>query len=331
MTIDSQDKDEQVLAQFYKQGAKETPPAKLNSEIINYAADASKKTSMPASENNHVGSHFGGGWKVPLSLAASVVVVFALLVQIDQSPQQLELPPIPEISIPSKSKSIEDAHQAEEAIANDAPLFKQDDNESDLDSHDAVKSNLPERRANKINEQETVPPSTQTRSTADKKAEQKQSTYRERTDDKNLLEKDTLSDDIRPQDELRSNEVSSPKLSKPSAAKKQLEINSEAGATQPSTIDENPKLENYSTGRKERQQESPQEKILEEQESSEIGASDALDNTTEDFAPIPVEDWLLMIEKLIAKKDYAEAARQLQKFKQTHPKVNVEDLDSKIP
>ncbi len=38
-----------------------------------------------------------------------------------------------------------------------------------------------------------------------------------------------------------------------------------------------------------------------------------------------------MIEKLIAKKDYAEAARQLQKFKQTHPKVNVEDLDSKIP
>ena len=49
------------------------------------------------------------------------------------------------------------------------------------------------------------------------------------------------------------------------------------------------------------------------------------------FAPIPVEDWLLMIERLVAKKDYAEAARQLEKFKQAHPKVNVEDLDAKIP
>ena len=50
-----------------------------------------------------------------------------------------------------------------------------------------------------------------------------------------------------------------------------------------------------------------------------------------DFAPIPVEDWLLKIEQLIARKDYAEAARQLEKFKQAHPKVNVEDLESKIP
>ena len=50
-----------------------------------------------------------------------------------------------------------------------------------------------------------------------------------------------------------------------------------------------------------------------------------------DFAPLPVEDWLLMIELLVAKKDYAEAARQLNKFKQAHPNVNVEDLDSKIP
>ena len=49
------------------------------------------------------------------------------------------------------------------------------------------------------------------------------------------------------------------------------------------------------------------------------------------FAPIPVEDWLLMIEKLIARKDYAEAARQLEKFKQAYPKVNVEDLEAKIP
>ena len=53
--------------------------------------------------------------------------------------------------------------------------------------------------------------------------------------------------------------------------------------------------------------------------------------TEAEFAPIPVEDWLLMIEKLVAQKDYAEAARQLAKFKQAHPKVNVEDLDAQIP
>lgn len=53
--------------------------------------------------------------------------------------------------------------------------------------------------------------------------------------------------------------------------------------------------------------------------------------TEAEFAPIPVEDWLLMIERLVARKDYAEAARQLEKFKQAHPKVNVEDLDAKIP
>jgi len=51
----------------------------------------------------------------------------------------------------------------------------------------------------------------------------------------------------------------------------------------------------------------------------------------QEYAAIPVGEWLLFIEKLVAQKDYAEAARQLQKFKQAHPKVNVEDLDAKIP
>ena len=64
----------------------------------------------------------------------------------------------------------------------------------------------------------------------------------------------------------------------------------------------------------------------------EVQSSGAMaEDAEQEFAPIPVEDWLLMIEKLIARKDYAEAARQLQKFKQVHPKVNVEDLDAKIP
>ncbi len=305
MTIDSQnnnERDDQVLAQLYKKSAKETPPAKLNSEIINYAANANKKNGNSDLGNNHVGSHFGGGWKVPLSLAASVVVVFALLVQIDQRPKQLELPPIPEVSIPSKSKSIEN-DTAKEALTNE-PLLKRDSKPLDLDTQDAEEPDLDESRTKEVIEQEAAPSNIQTQPTADNKAEQKQQIYRERTDDENLLEKNTPSDDTRVQHEMRSNEAGAAKLHKPSVAKKQQE---------------------------DVQIESPQENTQESQESSEIGASSALSDTTEDFAAIPVEDWLLMIEKLIAQKDYAEAARQLQKFKQAHPKVNVEELDAKIP
>ena len=75
---------------------------------------------------------------------------------------------------------------------------------------------------------------------------------------------------------------------------------------------------------------SDQEDLMQDQGTSASGA-DSEAKREQEFAPIPVEDWLLMIEKLIARKDYAEAARQLQKFKQAHPKVNVEDLDAKIP
>jgi len=73
-------KDNEVLTQLYKTGANETPPAKLNYEIIKYAADAQVNTESPIEGS----SHFGGGWKVPLSMAACLVVVFGLLVQIDQ-------------------------------------------------------------------------------------------------------------------------------------------------------------------------------------------------------------------------------------------------------
>ena len=82
-------------------------------------------------------------------MAASVVVVFALLVQLDQSPQELELPPIPEITIPTESKPaeskdvesknqalksqtvLEESYEAEETLADDvAPSFKNDAKES---------------------------------------------------------------------------------------------------------------------------------------------------------------------------------------------------------
>ena len=82
-------------------------------------------------------------------------------------------------------------------------------------------------------------------------------------------------------------------------------------------------------------EESMNDESNKEQEAQEPGRQDRDNALMADeeagFAPMPVEYWLLMIEQLVARKDYAEAARQLEKFKQAHPKINVEDLESKIP
>ena len=88
--------DDEILGRLYKEGSKEMAPAKLNYEILQYA----KNAEMPSGS----ASHFSGGWKVPLSLAASIVVVFGLFVQLDQSPQPLDLPPIPELSTSESPK-----------------------------------------------------------------------------------------------------------------------------------------------------------------------------------------------------------------------------------
>ena len=317
----NQSQDEELLAQLYKKGAKETPSAKINCEIIKHA----KNTERTAPTPSHIGSHFGGGWKVPLSLAASVVVVFALLIQLDQTSQQLELPPIPEIYIPSESKSLEDVYSAEERISDDTSSFKQDIKEPDLDSQDRADPNVDGSRINQSAEQEIQP-------IANRKAEQQ--IYRERTNQKTLqggmLEKAKPSDDIHFQDKSKPNEANTPKLNKPSSAKKQIDkaiddpVDSisetvPTNAAQPRPINGESKHKESASSRKETLG------------TSGVTTDNKLENETEEFAPIPIEDWLLMIEKLVARKDYAEAARQLEKFKQAHPKVNVEDLDAKIP
>ena len=56
------------------------------------------------------GSHFGAGWKVPLSLAAGVVLVFTLLVQLDRNP-----PPSEIVSIPVGDKSRSESTPADAA------------------------------------------------------------------------------------------------------------------------------------------------------------------------------------------------------------------------
>ncbi|QMU60182.1 MAG: hypothetical protein GKR92_13460 [Gammaproteobacteria bacterium] len=331
MTTHSQDdlKDDEVLAQLYKEGAKDTPPAKLNHEIIHYAANADKSSSSPS----HVGSHFGGGWKVPLSMAASVVVVFALLVQLDQNSQHLELPPIPEITIPTEQKSTkskdralksqpapEQLYEAEESLADDISSFKKDANESDMDSQDADA-----RITDKPVRKESQPIDTiQTERISNKKAEQKLETYRERTQTQSTINNEPS---ITPKP--KSTEGYAPKLTKPQAAGKQMHEPSNGTLGSSSEAAPNEVIQQRSMG----------EKSMPSREDTHTSSGMAADaelgidekQNENEFAPIPVEDWLLMIERLVARKDYAEASRQLVKFKQMHPNVNVEDLDAKIP
>lgn len=355
MTTDSQ--DDKVLEQLYKKAAKETPPAKLNSEIINYAANPNKtaETSSP------VGSHFGGGWKVPLSMAASVVVVFALLVQLDQSPQELEFPPIPELSIPTEQNSIEskddalnsqpadnqlneEIYEAEESLDDDSS-FSDEKKESDMDSNSAgaLIFDKPIRT-----ESQPSTDSTQIKRKLDNKIEQKQETSRDRYQTQPALENSNRFDELQSQSnepattpkaptsttsatKPKTNEGFSPKLVKPQTIEKKMQepVNG-------SSIGNASEVSKGSV----MQQRSMNKESLDrkgEKTSSDMAADTELDEADEhtetqgEFAPIAVEDWLSMIEQLVAKKDYAEAARQLEKFKQAHPKVNIEDLDAKIP
>lgn len=334
MTNDSQNnpRDDEVLAQLFKQGAKETPPAKLNDEILKYAANPDQSD---AATSNSVGSHFGGGWKVPLSMAASVVVVFALLVQLDQNPQQLELPPVPKISTPTEHN--EELLEADEAFANDASSLKNDKKESELSSQNSgtiITDNPVGMETQRSADEIQVAPSTINKNMGSN-PEEKATISRERIQIKQESTiipsaPSTSPSTTSSKAEEGYTKPSPEKLEKPHAAKKQMQapaqesLNRNAVDTAPGAATQ----EKFSYKRRD------------SSNTSDL-AADAEDVTNEpdstsapteaEFAPIPVEDWLLMIEKLVAQKDYAEAARQLTKFKQAHPEVNVEDLDAKIP
>ncbi|MGI9227193.1 MAG: hypothetical protein ACR2PU_00220, partial [Gammaproteobacteria bacterium] len=279
------------------------------------------------------GSHFSGGWKVPLSLAASVVLVFALLIQLDQSSEQLDMPPMPSIeadaeSTPGNKTSNSDFNEpADEIITSD---------------HD-IAIEAKESSAHP----ETQKPSSvvQDKLESRKKLESQGSMSRSESS----LEKSRQFDDSRLNNELEKKQASkelleqSPSISSPSAKPK---------ASIPEA--ESPKSNRTLDRKQDAQSEQKQSKIQEGSRSTNGAAAEVISpessmdlesNRTQqtqepmkrkkedgaNFAPIPVEDWLLMIEKLIANKDYAEAARQLEKFKHAHPKVNVEDLESKLP
>ena len=278
---------------------------------------------------NHIGSHFCDGWKIPLSLAVGVVLIFAMLVQLDQNSQQLELLHAREISISSAPKSPEEAYQAEESIANDISLFKRSIKEPD--SQDRTDSNVNGSKINQSADQEVQPSITQIQPITNRKAEQQTNSEHENQEilQGGILKKAKPSNGIRFQDKSKPNEVNTQKLDKPSATKKKIE----------SSIDDSTDSFTATVPAKVMQPKSIKEiskhKELPSSREDSLGTSRILDNEpekeTKGFAPVPVENWLLMIETLVARKDYAEAARQLEKFKKVHPKVNVEDLDAKIP
>ncbi len=354
MTTDSQ--DDKVLEQLYKKGAKESVPEKLNDEIIKYAAYADNSAETPS----QVGSHFGGNWKVPLSMAASVVVVFALLIQLDQSPEDLELPPIPEITISTESKSVESKDQTiesqivleetyeEEATLDDiAPSFKNDAKELDIDSKGtgALVIDIP------VQTESPIP----IKRNADKNDEQKLESSGDHAKTRQTIKKSKTSDEFRIQSNEpkpastastsspssttpKSDEGYAPQLAKPQAAQKKVqeparggELYDNSSETPSGSVLQQKSMSNGSIIREDSQTSSDLAADT-ELGDEEVQTEEIIEGQVEgEFAPIPVEDWLLMIERLVAKKDYAEAARQLEKFKQAHPKVNVEDLDAKIP
>ena len=342
-----QNSDDQVLAQLYKEGAKDQPPTSLDDKIINYAANANKPNSNSSQANNktesQVGSHFGGGWKVPLSMAASVVVVFALLVQLEQSPQQLELPPIPEISAPTeskeelfKNKAATTDIQAQDTLEDDASFMRQD--ASDLGAASDRTIDLKEKPSSTIL---TMPSTTST-------VQQKNPPLHDRLILEESANNSNRNDEIRTEgesdqgisalsntDTLEPESIKTPAAtaSKPHAQKKQIQKHGNNPVTDSSEVSPKEAMQQRSTINESATQIDGNAGAI-PGKASEISptiSSDTSPESEQEFAPIPIDNWLLMIEQLVARKDYAEAARQLKKFKYAHPDINVEDLDAKIP
>ena len=253
--MSTQSQDDQVLAKLYKEGAKETPSPELDKKILNYAANKHKA--------KRGSSYFSGGWKVPLSLAASITIVFAIIMQIQQVPDQTEIPRIP-ASKPADNLPATVDEMREDAgsqyKAKDAPGRKED-------LLTPLKS-TGEMEATKKREQIQIAPQSQTIQ-----------------EESLMLENEIGVDEAAAGKLMRQRTMSTESISSPTP--------------------------------KESSVQNQQDKFNVDQET--------------DTSKLPVEDWLLLIETLIAKKDYAEARRQLEQFKIVHPKVNVEDLESKIP
>ena len=228
------------------------------------------------------------------------------LVQLDQSNQQLEVPPIPDLTMPDESKDLK-LDQPTAVLDN----IETEEDSSSLDSalmDESPTDNLgTESQANIIQSKEKLL----------KKVQPEPEYLRERQQLEEQVLEPSKAEKSTPIENTQSMELNRKLSSKPKANE-----SSENFADKPKSI------------QKQASEPGQTEPALDGAMQSQSASTSAVDSEArgeQEYASIPVGDWLLMIEKLIARKDYAEAARQLQKFKQAHPKVNVEDLDAKIP
>ncbi len=277
--MNTENQDDQVFSQLFKKAIKDSPRPELDRKILDYAAE----------KNNQVRSsnHFNGGWKVPLSLAACLLLVFTVLIQFDQNSEQLELPPLPT----ADKANVQSEPAADEITAKDMPSIIADET--------GVNPDIGYEEKQSLDRTETKASSAKTQGKLEsRKKHVPESPSRQGL----LLEKYS-------QETLLKNKEST-------TQSRSTGTNGDAAGTM---------APESSIIIKSNQKKQVQKSVMQSPEDTPITEEDL------DFAPLPVEDWLLMIELLVAKKDYAEAARQLNKFKQAHPNVNVEDLDSKIP
>lgn len=328
--------DDQALTKLYKSGAKETPSSQLDRKILDYAVNKNRPGLG--------GSHFGGDWKVPLSLAASVLLVFTILVQLDKNPEQLpkDLPPLPStekkadvLSVPAdsefgydKNRSLNEAFESPSESESQA---KSNKNGIEFEAEESLGNSatpaLPAIPENKVE--------------ARKKLQRQNQEVLSQPEA--ILEQSAPSDDYQPSSEaVQSREVSpqktpqrAPELSKDSLKEPAKES---AGKAKQSTVQENNGDRSATTESIERDEAIQLESNHAQQPASSREDDslivDKIEQEAEDeaeFAALPVDDWLLTIEKLIANENYAEAVRELEKFKQAHPEINVLDLESKIP
>ena len=281
--------DDRTLAQLYKKAAKENPSPELDRKILGYAASK----HLPVQGN----SHFGTGWKVPFSLAASVVLIFTILVQLDQSPKPLDLPIIPaakKMDILSAPKDKNKAPSKEVfGIDENVTEFTTGDKEaaSDVPATKTLRKSEPREKLShtlvqpdSIQEKTAVP--------GDSKVD-------------GMLEIQRAPQEIKATNMLAPTTPATVKL----LQHKQETSKDEGSEVQPSTMRGDLRVV-----------------------GNEFTSQDAMPaQELNDVPPLLAKDWLLKIELLVAKKKYGEAIRQLEKFKQAYPKVNVVDLESKIP
>ena len=315
--------NDRALSRLYKSGAKNTPPPALDRKILDYAAN-----------NNKPGigdSHFGGGWKVPLSLAASVLLVFTILLQLDKNPEQLpeELPPLPTsekpdiLSVPVDHDFVEDENRSlNEALEAQSKVNDNQDTIG-LDVEEALKDHTTR-----------VSPAV-----SENKAEARKKLQRQNqgviSQPKAILEQSAPSNNYRSRSEAEQKREIAPQETSQPIQEFSKEPTSKA---KQSTAQENAAGENTTTeniGHKEAMQleSNPVLKPMPAGKDDSL-ILDKIGKKTEgaaEFATLPAHKWLQSIEELIINEDYAEASRQLKEFKQSHPEIDVADLEAKIP